>query len=603
MKFEKSTYLALAILTVMASLMFFSAREDSTTMDELAHIPSGYSYLTLRDFRLNPEHPPLIKNLAALPALFLNLNFPTDTKSWLEDVNGQWDQGRIFLYESGNDADKIIFWMRLPEMALALFFGWLFFNWIKKRFGQKTALIALTFYSFSPTFIAHSRYVTTDLAAAFAFFIGIVYFLEFLEKPTWKSVYIAGVIFGIAQLLKFSLVLLIPIYGVLLLTWVVIQPRLGLRDKTFLLAKLVGKTVIIGLIGVLLIWGVYAYNVWNYPTERQFRDSEFILGSFGLKTLVNIDLWMIDQPMLRPLAQYLLGVLMVIQRVAGGNTTYFAGEVSSSGSLLYFPTLYLLKESLAFHLLSLIAFAFALRKVLNVKEKSLLKILSWIRGNFLATSVWIFIFFYWGWSMRSPLNIGVRHLLPTFPFIYILVAKEITYWLEYKAYSDPYTWYGVLKNLYNIYIKAIPKYVVVGILLVWLASGTIIAFPSYLSYYNELAGGTDNGYRYAVDSNYDWGQDLRRLKNFIEENNIEKISVDYFGGGSPRYYLGDRFEPWWSGRGPASGWFAISISTQMGAFGKLVHGFVRKPEDSYEWLKQYQPVAKAGKSIFIYKLP
>ncbi|MBI2639534.1 MAG: glycosyltransferase family 39 protein [Candidatus Sungbacteria bacterium] len=603
MEFSLADRLALLILAAMAGLMFFSARGESAIMDELAHIPAGYSYLTQKDYRLNPEHPPLLKDLAAFPALFLNLHFPLDTKPWTNDINGQWDQGRIFLYESGNNADQILFWMRLPVMALAVLFGWIFWRWTKNRFGAKAGLFALVFYSFSPTFIAHSRYITTDLAAAFAFFIGIASFLNFLENPSWKKVTIAGIAFGVAQLLKFSLVLLIPLYGILLIVWALSQMHLQISNRIALFFRLLAKTAAIGAIGLLLIWIVYAYHVWNYPPELQFRDAEFILGSFGNRFLVDLDLWMIGQPLLRPLAQYLLGVLMVVQRVAGGNTAYFWGEVSSSGSFLYFPVLYLFKEPLAFHILSLAALGFALQRILRTTEKSASKMLWWIRDHFLETASWIFILFYWSWSMRSPLNIGIRHLLPTFPFLYALVAKEITPWLEHRMYSNPHTWYGALKNIYYRYVKSIPKHLFIGVLLIWLIGETITAFPHYLPYYNKLAGGSNTGYLVAVDSNYDWGQDLKRLKAFVEENNIEKMPLDYFGGGSPRYYLGDRFEPWWSARGPMSGWFAISSSFQMSAFGTPVKGFVRKPEDSYEWLKPFTPVAKAGKSIFIYRLP
>src|SRR3989344_4672661 len=112
------------LLALMFALMFFSAWNESATMDELAHIPAGYSYLTQRDYRLNPEHPPLIKDLAAFPLLFLDLNFPTNSKAWAEDINGQWDMGRIFFYESGNNPGSILFWSRLPLMFLALLLGW-----------------------------------------------------------------------------------------------------------------------------------------------------------------------------------------------------------------------------------------------------------------------------------------------------------------------------------------------------------------------------------------------------------------------------------------------------------------------------------------------
>jgi hypothetical protein len=140
------------------------------------------------------------------------------------------------------------------------------------------------------------------------------------------------------------------------------------------------------------------------------------------------------------------------------------------------------------------------------------------------------------------------------------------------------------------------------ILLIWMVASVSASFPNFMTYYNELSGGERNGYNIAVDSNYDWGQDLKRLRQWTTENEIEKIYIDYFGGGQIKYYFGDRAEPWWSAKGPAHGWFAVSATFRQGAFGKTVAGFIRKPEDAYEWLKPYEPVARIG-SIFVYKLP
>src|SRR3990167_8252997 len=100
------------ILALSLGLMVFSSFQESAVMDELAHIPAGYSYLNNLDYRLNPEHPPLVKMAAGIPLLFLDLNFPTDIPAWNEEVNGQWDMGYEFLYQSGNDADQIIQWAR-----------------------------------------------------------------------------------------------------------------------------------------------------------------------------------------------------------------------------------------------------------------------------------------------------------------------------------------------------------------------------------------------------------------------------------------------------------------------------------------------------------
>jgi len=140
----------------------------------------------------------------------------------------------------------------------------------------------------------------------------------------------------------------------------------------------------------------------------------------------------------------------------------------------------------------------------------------------------------------------------------------------------------------------------------WFLVSVAIAYPFYLSYYNEFVG-TKNGWRYITDSNYDWGQDLKRLATFVEENNIEKIGVDYFGAGSPSYYLGDKSENWWSAKGSPLesdiGWIAISVNTIQGSTAPAIPALNRKAEDEYQWLDNPQePYARAGTSIFIYKL-
>ncbi len=598
---KKTDPAAIAILSIMLILMLGSAWNDSAIMDELAHIPAGYSYVTQADYRLNPEHPPLLKDLAGLSTLiFAHPYFPTGTTYWQDDVNGQWAQGAAFLYESGNNADKIIFWSRVPLMLLTILFGFLLFLWTRKRLGSRTALLTLTFFAFSPTLLTHGRFVTTDIGAAFGFFIGIATLLAFLENPSWRNVILAGAAFGIAELLKFSLVLLLPLYLIVIFAWVMTRPTMHTRERAALTGRLLGKTIIIGAVALSIIWGVYAFHTWNYPAERQARDTQFLLGSYGLRTAVNLDLALVRHPITRPLAQYILGILMVQQRAGGGNTAFFLGSVSGAGSRVYFPLLYLLKEPLAFHILSLIALGYA---VISTGKKKPHSLRALIENHFMGFSALSFIALYWAVSIKSPLNIGVRHVLPTFPFLYMLVAHGITNWLRAHGIDEKTSWQGSLKNIYHLYIRPAPKYILTGLLLLWLASDTILAFPHFMPYYNELAGGAAHGYEIAVDSNYDWGQDLKRLADFVRVNNIQKIAVDYFGGGSPRYYLGDRFEPWRSSRGAAHGYFAISISSREGAFGAAAPGFNRKPEDSYEWLKPFQPVANIGHSILVYNLP
>lgn len=606
-------YIAAAMLILMSALLFFSQLNDSATMDELAHIPAAYSYVKFQDYRLNPEHPPLMKDLAGLPLLFLNLKFPTTHSAWTYEVNGQWTLGRVFLYESGNNPDQIIFWARLPMILLTLLFGFLLYWWAKRYYGEKVAILALFFFVFSPTIIAHGRYVTTDIAAAFGFFIGLITYVRYLESPGWKNLILSGFALGTALLLKFSAALLIPVFAGLGILWIFISHIYHVKEnapKSEILKHISSELVylflnllLISVIALALVWLVYLTNIWNYPAERQLADLDHNLATFGKHHLVDITRSMSENSLTRPLGQYLHGLLMVIQRAAGGNTAYFWGEVTNTGWAWYFPIAYLLKESVGFHLLTAVALIFAIYGIWRTHDKSLGAIMEWTRDNFILTASIVFIAVYWWQSIRSPLNIGVRHVVPTFPFIYLLVSREIIKWAQKYSYADPQNIREWLVTLYEKYIKSAPKYAFVFLILLWIAASAALSFPHYISYYNEFVGGPKNGYKYIVDSNYDWGQDLKRLAQFIERNRIEKVRLDYFGGGSPEYYLKDKYEQWWSAKGfpPGGGWYAVSSNHLMGAQGTPVRGFKIKPEDSYSWLKDIEPSARAGYSIFIYK--
>lgn len=605
---EKANLIAIGILGIMFLILITSSLNDSAIFDEVAHIGAGYTYLRYKDSRLNPEHPPLIKDLSAIPLMFLDLNFDITKPFWTApDVHSrQWIAGNLLLYGEGNNPDEILFWSRFPIMLLAIVFGWLLYRWVKSIYGARVSLFVLFFYAFSPTFLAHSRYVTTDLAAAFGFFIGLASFMRFLEKQTIKRLLVAGLGLGIALLLKFSIFLLIPIYGVLTLLWAFLQARENSYDFKSLM-PLLAKVILIGLIALVIIWIVYLWHVWNYPHSDQLNDAVFVLDTFGRRNLAEFDFYLIKNELTRPLGQYFLGLMMVIQRASGGNTTYYLGEVSASGWPSYFPYAYFLKENIAFHLLTLLALFLAIRKIKNSHEKNMGAFLDWLKDNFVLASSLIFIIFYWAYSIKSPLNIGVRHVLPTFPFIYLLVSRELASWLYRPSPEEPKSFGDWLRSLYESFIKPIPKLILISLLILWLVTSILITFPFYLSYYNEIIG-IENGYKYIVDSNYDWGQDLKRLRDLVQNDKTfsgQKIYLDYFGGGSPGYYLGRQFEPWFSAKGPppSGSYFAVSATILEGSRGKGVRGITIRPEDSYYWLQGLEPIRRAGLSIFIFRIP
>jgi hypothetical protein len=646
MQNRTTNILAALMLIIMLGLSFAEMRGDSQTMDEVSHLPAGYSYITQKDMRINPEHPPLIKDMAGLSVWLwskisgANLNFPSNIKAWKDEINSQWDYGFAFMYGSGNNADKMLFYGRLPMLLMLLLLGFYIFKWSKELYGNSGALLALFLFAFSPTFIAHGHLITTDVAAAAAVFISLYYFVRWLKIPTAKNLIIAGIIFGLALLAKFSTFLLAPLFGFLVLVWLIIKwsnrrqsdSRKAITAPAFndtltsgaprqSSLKYLGGFILIMIIGVAILYPVYLFHTWEYPVARQVNDINFILNPYAsgkysvpfgaCKKLSLIDCaaevteWMASKPVLRPWAQYSFGFLMVFQRATGGNTTYFLGEVSNSGWKDYFPIVYAIKEPLAMHILTLLALITALYSIAKAGIKNIFsRFGNWLENNIAEFGMLVFLAIYWATSLSSNLNIGVRHLLPTFPLVYVLVSGQISKWFKPRNHTDKIT---EPREKTSIITPSRIGGTLVLILFAWQAYSTISVYPNFLSYFNELVGGPSNAYKYVVDSNLDWGQDMKRLANWADENNIKTIYVDYFGGTDPIYYLGNKFRQWHSNYSPSQlqpgSYIAISATFLQNDLGRRVGPISNEPNGFYSWLNQYEPIAAIGHSIFVYYIP
>src|SRR3989344_1954690 len=159
-------------------------------------------------------------------------------------------------------------------ILLTLLLGILLYIWSYRHIGGLVALLTTALYAFSPTILAHGRYVTTDIGATLGFFIGITTFVSFLENPSWRRFFIAGIAFGIAQLLKFSLILLIPMYGILILVWIWSRADISTASERIrLFFAYAAQTIGIGIVGVAVIWAAYAQVTARYPLDRNMRAS------------------------------------------------------------------------------------------------------------------------------------------------------------------------------------------------------------------------------------------------------------------------------------------------------------------------------------------
>ncbi|MEF8847222.1 MAG: phospholipid carrier-dependent glycosyltransferase [Candidatus Paceibacterota bacterium] len=580
-----SNLIAVLLLIIMAVCAYTSMRGASATFDELAHIPAGYSYLSQQDYRVNPEHPPLVKDAAAFPLTFINPNFPDEKSVWKNADPSVWwtqfDLGTEFLYRSGNNAEKLVTWSRIPMIGILILLAALLYYWIKKLRDKKVALLVLTLFTFSPTFLAHGRFVTNDVAAALGFVLGIMFWLKWLKKPNWKNVILAGLAVGVALLIKFSLALLIPlvVLTTLIYAW--------LYQKSFVRYLALGLAA--GLIGLALIWIVYQFHVINYPIEKQLAHTKSALATND-NPLTPLTIWMANKPGFRAIGHYLMGLLMATQRTAQGNSVYLMGMISGTGWWFYFPLVYFLKLPLAFHgltLLTILGATYYSGKAFWKNSWSRLK--HCIKSNFGLFTSFLFLLIYWYASIKGSLNIGVRHILPTLPFIYLLIASGVKF--IFRKIKKSSVRIGAALGLVT--------------LLVWYITVSAMAWPHYLTFFNAVGGGQDQGYKYVVDSNYDWGQDMRRLKTWVDKHNVEEIYLDYFGGADPAYYLGDKYKKWKAEASPSelppNSYFAISINQLQGGRAYPVKNY-GGPVGHYRWLNDEELIDRAGKTIFIYRV-
>jgi 4-amino-4-deoxy-L-arabinose transferase-like glycosyltransferase len=547
------------LLAVMFFMEFTSVLQENQTIDEGSHLSSGYTYITTGDFRLNPEHPPLIKELSALPLLLLPIESPLNHPSW--DEQNQWEFGRQFLYNNTVDADLILLLGRLPIMLLSLLLGVFIYKWTSKLWGRETGLIALLLYVFEPNILAHSRYVTTDLAATLFFFLTMYFLDKYFGTFSRKNLLQFVVIFAIAQFVKFSAIILYIFF----LIFVVLKllhkkvPQLTLSHVLKILVLMLLVSFIIGTI-------IYGFSTtipitdsdvkWYYDEQfsvtnlDDFKNEEPLIEKLRIITHPSTKsgdfIYSIAQNFAIPSFQYIKGVYTLFSHNYWGHMSYLHGEYSNFGFWNYFPTTFLIKTPLSLIFLLILGCVFFLsglfrrnitskfkdfainlipskRLKFKLRSRTLLnRLTSFYRE--IPFTYWLLILtpiIYFLWAMTSKINIGHRHVLIIYPFIIMLAARVITYSLKGK------------QLLLKIFVV---------LLMLWYVVASVQIYPNFISYFNEAIGGPKNGAKYVTDSNIDWGQDILKFKKYLDDNNMTEYYFTYFGSLWPSYY-GIHFRP------------------------------------------------------------
>jgi len=481
---NKSIVLSLVILLLSCHALqtVLSMQKKAPTADELSfHVASGYSYLVTGAFKLNPASPPLPRMLSALPLIAFKPNMPFDHPSW---ANGDTQVfSNQFFYHYNNRADDYIFWARLPIVILSLFFGLALFYWTQRLFNPLAGLFALTLFTFCPDILAHSRLATADLSVALFFFLSVMSFGAYLNAPTRPKMIITGIFAGLTFLSKFTAIFLFPI---LLL--------IGILSKKTKLVSL-PKTVSYLIICFLTVWAGYLFEIKPLLKDTPNPENKiaFIEKVAGPKVLK------IAQEVPLPLSTFVSAISSMVVTRAKGTNTYFKGEWSAGGWWYYYFVAFLIKNTIPFILLTILALLFMTR--LNLGRTYKVTLLTPIVFFFVAT-------------MGDKAQAGIRYFLPIYPLFMILIGGFMAQvWRKHKG------------------IK-----IVFALLLFWHAAEALMIFPHHLSYFNEAIGGPSQGYKYLRDSNLDWGQDLKGLSHYLKANNLPEVTLHYPWPADPNYY-------------------------------------------------------------------
>ncbi|MDP7115936.1 MAG: glycosyltransferase family 39 protein, partial [Candidatus Woesearchaeota archaeon] len=524
---------------------FISMQKNAMISDETIYFPAGYAYLKTGNFQIAPYDPPLIKEILALPLLILNPNYEKVTFN--ENID-RYDYNAVyfpnFLFKLNKNTGQLLLWARVMSTIISIIAGFIVYIWAKQLYGTKAGLFALFLYVFSTTILSFSWLANLETGLMAFILIALYSLWRYFKHPSTKNLIISGIALGLGISAKTIGIFLIPIFFIILL---INRPPKSIKQ--------VYKNIItfsaLLIIASLTIFACYGFQVSTIASNVHSDGKEA-----ALKTLPDIPIlrYTIEEIPL-PLSNY---IIQLYNRFRASNIEWFdaylLGEHSKKGWRHYYLIEMLIKAQIP--LLVFISITALLYKKFSKKTKKY--------DSFLLVPI-LFIFIYL--SLFNKVNAGIRYILSIFPFLFIWVSKIIT--IKIKK-------------------RSLLTYFII-IMCLWYIGSTLFISPYYISYFNEFIGGPKNGHNYLVDSDLDWGQDIIRLKNYMEENNIKSMRMNVIGLLDYHNIKHEELEC-----GPTTGTIAVSASK--------LHGFMLENKECYSWLETHKPIKRIGYSIFIYNI-
>ncbi|MDM7914090.1 MAG: glycosyltransferase family 39 protein [Candidatus Eisenbacteria bacterium] len=501
-----------------------SLQTTSATFDEPVYVVGGLASVTLHDFTMKDDAPPLVGALAGLGARAAGLTIPGSRLPFQESLGREYPYATSVLYGGAADADRVLFASRL---AVLLPFGLLLLAaaglWSRDLWGTPGAMLTLALTALSPNLIAFAGVVSADLPCAASMLAAAYLLWRGARRRSPSGLLIAGVALGLALLTKFTALLLLPVVPAVLLAtsgrepgggWV--EAGAGWRGRVRAVAIRTGWVLLPAALLVVL--------------------------AFGLP----------PQP-----GRYFANLGNVYRNVKGTGEYhwYLFGAFRESPIPYYYPVVLALKGSVPVIGMGIASVFFLRRRTAGLAGELAL----WLPALLLLAV-----------ASADAIPAGIRRVLPVLPVLTVSAGR-----LAPPAWR-PWRW------------RSLPA----AAAILWLAVTTSVAWPHYLAYFNEPAGGWRNGPRLLDDVNIDWGQDLKQLPAAMRAAGFESVRLFYFGTADPAWYR--------ISAEPAS--LAQLGAREPGDYAISSHFVIRMREKGIDWPSRERPAGRAGTSILLYRI-
>lgn len=566
----------ISLLVVHAMLLAYGACVHSPTMNEPGHLAAGMSYWRFRRFELYRVNPPLVRLIAALPVLGAGCENDWQHYTDAPGTRPEFAVGEDFIAANGERSFWLFTIARWACIPLSLTGALVCFLWGRELYGTNAGLLALALWCFCPNILAHGQLITPDVGATALGLAACYTFWHWLKRPTWNQVLISGLVLGMAELTKTTLLVLFPLWPIIwaLYRWPDRRTMLighWLREGAMLVVRL--------LIAVWLVNLGYLFE-GSFTRLEQFQFRSHTLSGVELDQSVPVNgenrfagTWLASLPVPLP-KNYVLGIdLQKSDLEDYGQPSYLLGQRSKNGWWYYY--LYALAVKVPLGTWGLIALAiFTRQRRPDLWRDECVLLLPAIAILALASS-------------QTGLNHHLRYVLPIFPLMFIWAGRVLS--VDFRR--DLLAWAMLTCSIVS----------------------SMSVYPHCLSYFNEAAGGPKNGHRQLLGSNLDWGQDLLYLKQWLDEHSEARpLKLAYFGYFDPVAagidYTAPESLTGLDGLTPlpiSPGWYAISENFVQGLRFQIYLGDGQRgwlEHDALAAFGSHCPAARAGYSINIYRI-